>query len=78
MTKFEDIINLLDMNEVVDIYVSFCADSTMAFHGTLRDMPIETFLSIKGMNVSRMYTSVEENDKAIGSSACLNIMLDFV
>lgn len=74
MTKFGDIINLLDMHEVVDIYVS-CNEKCRAFHGTLRDIPIETYLGIKGMNVTCMYTSVEENDKVIGSSACLNIIL---
>lgn len=58
MTKFGDIINLLDMHEVVDIYVSCSDKNSMVFHGTLRDMPIETYLGIEGMNVSRMYTSV--------------------
>lgn len=77
MNKFGDIINLLDMNEVVDVYVSFTGANAMTFHGTLRDMPIETYLGIKGMNVSRIYTSVEENDKVIGSSSCLNIILEW-
>lgn len=75
MIKFGDMVNILDMDEDVYIYVS-CQDKAMIFNGTLRDMPLDVFLRTKDMNVTSMYPAVDEGveDKII-PTAHMNIIL---
>lgn len=68
MTKLEDIIPMLDMNEEVCIYAS-CNEKAMIFHGTLSAFSLETYLGAKGMQVTCIYPAVEEGE------AYLNIIV---
>lgn len=75
MTKLEDIIPILDMNEEVYIYAS-CNEKAMIFHGILRDFPLDTYLGAKDMNVTCMYPAIEEGtEDNISPTAYLNIIV---
>lgn len=68
MTKLEDIISTLDMNEEVNIYA--CGgEKALIFHGTLSAFPLETYLGVKDMKVTCIYPAVE------GGTTYLNIIM---
>lgn len=75
MTKLSDIIPMLDMYEVVYIYVAG-DDKCMLFHGKLKNMPLEQYLYGKDMPVTCMYPAVNEGDDSEASTAYLNIILE--
>ena len=72
MTKFRNIISLLDMHEELYIYTASC-NKGMIFHGLLRNLPIEVYLVIQDMPVSCMYPAVSDDV----STAYLNIVLEY-
>ena len=72
MTKFRNIISLLDMHEEVYIYTAG-GNKGMIFHGLLRNLPIEVYLGIQDMPVTCMYPAVSDDV----STAYLNIVLEY-
>lgn len=75
MTKFSNIIPLLDMYEKVYIYTAG-GNKGMIFNGELRNLPIEVYLGIQDMPVTCMYPAVNEGDDEEVSTAYLNIILE--
>lgn len=74
MTKFGDIVNLLDMNE--EVYIYACAgEKALIFNGKLNKMPLEVFLGAKDMTVTCMYPAVDEGDEGDIPTAYLNIIV---
>ena len=72
MTKFSNIIPILDMHEEVYIYTAG-GNNGMIFHGLLRNLPIEVYLGIQDMHVTCMYPAVSDDV----STAYLNIVLEY-
>ena len=72
MTKFSNIIPILDMHEEVYIYTAG-GNKGMIFHGLLRNLPIEVYLGIQDMHVTCMYPAVSDDV----STAYLNIVLEY-
>ena len=72
MTKFSNIIPILDMHEEVYIYTAG-GNKGMIFHGLLRNLPIEVYLGIQDTHVTCMYPAVSDDV----STAYLNIVLEY-
>lgn len=72
MTKFSNIIPLLDMHEEVYIYTAG-GNKGMIFHGLLHNLPVEVYLGIQDMPVTCMYPAVSDDV----STAYLNIVLEY-